>query len=145
MLTVYRAITIVVQLPSHWPRRPNRDFDAEPSTPSENKEIQYTSKELGYSDELEGYQILLPQDTDEIRAYGRAFHNCLASYCSSVLEKRSLILSMKQGQKYIACLEVAQNRLVQALGPCNQKLTMEIAEVICHWADKKKIAYKVRR
>ena len=24
-------------------------------------------------------------------------------------------------------------------------ITMEIGEVICHWADKKKIAYKVRR
>ena len=133
------------ELPGIVRQRPYRDFDMEPPAPPENKEIQYTDKERGYVDEMEGYQILLPKDTDEIRAYGRAFHNCVASYCNSVLEKRTLILAMKRGQKYIACLEVAQNRLVQALGPCNQRLTMEIGEVICHWADKKKIGYKLRQ
>ena len=62
-----------------------------------------------------------------------------------MVEKRTLILAMKKGEKYVACLEVRQNRLVQALGPCNQILSDEIGEVLCRWADEKKIAYRKRR
>lgn len=105
------------------------------------KTIQYTEKESQYVGEIEGYSIILPKDTDEIKEYGRAFHNCVASYKSAVLEKRTLILAMKQGDKYIACLEVKQSRLVQALGPCNQSLSSEIENVLCKWAENKKIIY----
>ena len=113
--------------------------------PVENTLISYTKAEKKYVDSRDGYSIVLPKDTDELRRYGKAFHNCVAIYCNSVVEKRTLILAMKRGKKFIACLEVRQNRLVQALGPCNQKLPMTVGEVLCRWADDKKIAYKMRR
>ena len=74
--------------------------------------------------------------------YGEAFHNCVVSYCIDVVKKRSLILAMKRDNKYVACIEVQQRRVVQALGPCNQKLPAEVREVLRKWADKKKIGYR---
>lgn len=131
------------ELPGILPRRNN--WFGQSSMPIENTLISYTTAEKKYVDSREGYSIVLPKDTDELRSYGKAFHNCVASYCESVLEKRTLILAMKQGKKFIACLEVRQNRLVQALGPCNQKLPMTVGDILCRWADDKKIAYKMRR
>lgn len=134
------------EFPELIPRRHGLFLDQDiPQAPIQNTVIKYTKAELKYSDELDGYKILLPKDTDELRKYGKAFHNCVASYYESVLEKRTLILAMKKGKKYIACLEIRQNRMVQALGPCNQPLSTEIGEVLCRWADKKKIAYRVRQ
>lgn len=135
---------LMEELPGIIPRQREWNFTPVPTAPPKNEIIDYTKAERKYEDELEGYQIVLPKDTNEIRSYGKAFHNCVASYCSSVVKKRTLILAMKKGKKYIACLEVHQNRLVQALGPCNQHLPMAVGEVLCRWADDKKIAYKVR-
>lgn len=132
------------ELPGILPRRNNRYVSTAPA-PMKNTSINYTKAEKKYVDIREGYSIELPKDTDELRSYGKAFHNCVASYCDSVVEKRTLILAMKRGKKFIACLEVRQNRLVQAFGPCNQHLPMSVGEVLCRWADDKKIAYKVRK
>ena len=136
---------LMEELPQLRPQRRRGWGEPEPVAPVVNEKIQYTDKELKYAEEREGYRIILPKDTDEIRKYGKAFHNCVGGYSSGVVEKRTLILAMKKGEKYVACLEVRQNRLVQALGPCNQILSDEIGEVLCRWADEKKIAYRKRR
>lgn len=109
-----------------------------------NTPVHYTDTEQGYEAEMEGYRFSLPKETDELREYGKAFHNCVASYRAAVLEKRTLILVMMQGKKYIACIEIQQRRIVQALGSCNQRLPVEIQEVLKRWAEKKKIVYDVR-
>lgn len=99
--------------------------------------ISYTSTEQNYEDNIDGYQFALPKDTDELCGYGKAFHNCVASYRDDVVAKRTLILAMKKEEKYIACIEVRQRRIVQAKGPCNQTLSSEIFDVLRKWATKK--------
>ena len=131
------------ELPGILPQRRDGLFNSVPKIP--NVVIEYTKAERKYEDVIDCYQIVLPKDTNEICSYGEKFHNCVASYCGSVVNKRTLILAMKQGDKYIACLEIQQNRLIQALGPCNQHLSTEVGAVLCRWADSKKIAYKVRK
>ena len=107
-----------------------------------NKPIHYTELEQNYIDNIDGYRFLLPSGTDELWGYGEVFHNCVVSYCVDVVKKRTLILAMKRDNKYVACIEVQQRRVVQALGPCNQKLSAEVSEVLRKWADKKKIGYR---
>lgn len=108
-----------------------------------NTVIEYTSKEKGcFADNIDGYQFLLPKDTNELHNYGKSFHNCVASYCDDVVAKRTLILAMKREEKFIACIEVRQYRVVQALGPCNQILPSEVRDVLRKWAEKKKIGYR---
>ena len=136
---------LMEELPNIFPQGNIAFFNQKPTPPPQNVVIDYTVTEKKYEDVIDDYHIVLPRDTNEIRNYGREFHNCVASYCSCVLEKRTLILAMKRGNKYIACLEVRQNRLVQALGPCNQSLSSKVSNIICHWADNKKIVYKIRR
>ena len=106
-----------------------------------NTPIQYTDKEKAYADEIDGYRFVLPKESDELRLYGKSFHNCVASYRQAVLERRSLIMAMMQEERHIACIEIQQGRVVQALGPCNQRLSPTIQEVIKHWAEVKKIVY----
>ena len=43
---------------------------------AKNTPISYTKAEKKYVDSREGYSIVLPKDTDELRSYGKAFHNC---------------------------------------------------------------------
>ncbi len=105
--------------------------------PLPNVVISYTNEERKYEDNIDGYQFLLPKDTDALNEYGRCFHNCVASYRDNVLEKRSLIFAMKRKEKYIACIEVRQRRVVQAKGPCNQELSADVMEVLRKWAAKK--------
>ncbi|BAL85005.1 hypothetical protein SELR_pSRC101980 (plasmid) [Selenomonas ruminantium subsp. lactilytica TAM6421] len=136
---------LMEELPGILPQRREWNFNNLPTKPLQNIVIDYTKYELNYEDVIDDYHIVLPKDTNEIRNYGKRFHNCVSSYCSSVVGKRTLILAMIKDEKYIACLEVQQNRLVQALGPCNQHLSTAIGEIICRWADDKKIAYKVKR
>ncbi|MBR6268478.1 MAG: PcfJ domain-containing protein [Selenomonadaceae bacterium] len=106
-----------------------------------NTPIHYTDREKAYSDEIDGYRFILPKETDDLRLYGKSFHNCVASYRQAVLERRSLIPAMMQNERYIACIEIQQGRIVQALGPCNQRLPLPIHEILKHWAEKKKIVY----
>lgn len=107
-----------------------------------NMALHYTESEQDYVDSIDGYRFMLPQDTDELWGYGEAFHNCVASYRNDVIAKRSLILAMKRDDKYIACIEVRQCRVVQAKGPCNQRLSVEVRAILRKWADKKKIGYR---
>ncbi|SEH44268.1 PcfJ domain-containing protein [Selenomonas sp. KH1T6] len=106
-----------------------------------NTSIQYTDKEKAYADEIDGYRFVLPKESDDLRIYGKRFHNCVSSYRLAVLERKSLIMAMVQEDRYIACIEIQQRRVVQAFGPCNQQLSPPIQEVIKHWAKEKKIVY----
>lgn len=106
-----------------------------------NTPIKYTDKEKNYVDEIDGYRFVLPQESDDLRRYGKNFHNCVASYRQAVLERRSLILALMQEDRYVACIEIQQGRITQALGPCNQRLSPSIQVVIKQWAKKNKIAY----
>lgn len=102
----------------------------------------YTEKELSYSTVIAQYVICLPKDSNELRKWGNLFHNCVASYNSAVISKSTLILAMKEGEKYVACIEVRQNRIIQALGYCNQTLSLKHRQIISEWADANKIFYR---
>jgi len=112
----------------HWGRR-------------ENCLIDYTEKEKCCAGQAGRYRFCLPRDTDELRYYGQHFHNCVASYADSALEKRSLIVAMKLEEYYIACIEVQRNTIVQALGPCNKELSAEHKEIIRQWASQTGLLY----
>lgn len=114
--------------------REERQYSWEPLP---NVAISYTNEERKYEDTIDGYRFLLPKDTDALNEFGRCFHNCVASYRDNVLEKRSLIFAMKREEKYVACIEVRQRRVVQAKGPCNQELSADVMEVLRKWAAKK--------
>ena len=117
----------------------NRYRDA--GTPFERKNTvyEYKDKELALETELGEYTFRLPKDTNELRKWGNIFHNCVASYDSAVISRWSLIVAMKKQEKYVACIEVKQGRITQALGHCNQRLSVDYGTVIAEWAKENKI------
>ena len=108
----------------------------------ENKIYEYKEKELALETSLGEYTFHLPKDTNELHKWGNLFHNCVASYDSDVLSKWSLIAAMKKKEKYVACIEVKQGRITQALGYCNQRLPADYRAAIAEWANRNKIFYR---
>ncbi len=108
----------------------------------ENKIYEYKEKEMALESTEDIYSFILPKDSNELRSWGNIFHNCVAGYNSAILDKYSIILAMKEHDKYIACIEIRQSTIVQALGYCNQRLPAKYREIIGNWADKKKVFYK---
>jgi len=107
----------------------------------ENVSYKYRNKELSLENVVEGYSFNLPKETKELRKFGNVFHNCVASYNSAIIRKESLIFVMKKQEKYVACIEIRQGRITQALGHCNQKLDMKYRNIIKIWAKKNNIIY----
>lgn len=119
----------------------NRYRNARGTVRRKNTVYEYKDKELALETTLEEYTFHLPKDTNELHKWGNLFHNCVASYDASVISKWSLIIAMKAQEKFVACIEVRQGRITQALGYCNQKLPADYRAVIAEWAKRNKIFY----
>ena len=98
------------------------------------EEISYSIDVQGWRGNVDGLDFALPSDTDALIDLGRKFHNCVASYRSRALEGRSIIVYAKIQDDYAICIEVADMKIVQALGPCNQPLNRPLKAILRHWA-----------
>ena len=101
----------------------------------EPQRILYKPEILRYECCVNGYDFRLIHHTDELAPIGIALHNCLASYRDCVIEKESIIIAVRRGKRYVACIEVEQSGcIVQALGKCNQRLKGRILAICRAWA-----------
>jgi len=48
---------------------------------------------------------------------------------------------MKEQGKFVACIEIRQGRITQALGYCNQRLELKYRDAISEWAKANKLFY----
>lgn len=108
----------------------------------ENTIYEYKEKALALETKIGEYTFHLPKDTNELHKWGNQFHNCVASYNSAIKNKSSLIIAMMKQEKFVACIEVRQSIVTQALGHCNQRLPMGYRNVITEWAKGNKIFYR---
>lgn len=127
------------------PELVNRYRNAGGTVKSKNTVYEYKDRELALETAIEDYTFHLPKDTNELHKWGNLFHNCVASYDSNVSSKWSLIVAMKKQEKFVACIEVQQGRITQALGYCNQKLPADYRVIIAEWAKSNKIFYDLGR
>lgn len=101
----------------------------------EPQRILYRPEILRYECCVNGYDFRLIHHTDELAPIGIALHNCLASYRDYVIEKESIIIAVRQGERYLACIEVGQSGcIVQALGKYNQRLRGRVLAIYRAWA-----------
>ena len=108
-----------------------------------NTVYEYNDKEHALEMELGEYTFHLPKDSNELSKWGNLFHNCVASYDCYVISRFSLIVAMKNKEKYVACIEVKQGRITQALGYCNQRLPIDYRNVIAEWAKGNRLFYRL--
>ena len=93
----------------------------------ENQKILYTEEEIGkYEKMINGIKFILPRTTSELIVAGKKLHNCVGScYRTPALFKTSTIVLMEKDKNLCGCIEVNNNSIRQAYGPCNKKLKDE--------------------
>lgn len=103
-------------------------------------QISYEPSILAYQCIINGYEFCLVQDTHTLRHVGLTLQNCVATYRKAVIDHRSIIVAVRHGEKYVACIEIQPERgIVQALGSRNQQLDGEVLLVCRYWAKMEKL------
>lgn len=106
-----------------------------------NTTYSYNDKEISLETTIDGYDFFLPKDTKELQKWSNKFHNCVACYDSMIINGNSLIVAMQKEDKYVACIEIQQRKITQALGVCNTNLSKEYKFIINIWAKLNNILY----
>lgn len=96
--------------------------------------IFYEPELLAYENKINEFEIRLVHRTNELSEIGEKLHNCVASYKYDVVHHYSTIATVKYHDKYVACLEIKDDGIYQALGPCNRYLTGDVLLAVAYWA-----------
>ncbi len=87
-------------------------------------------------------KFYMPETHWKLRDIGAEFHNCVGSYAQRVLKGQCCIVIMTDDDgKMMACLEVKDDRLVQAKLKFNRPVyvDMGVNTAICEWCKKTKL------
>lgn len=107
---------------------------------SANIHITYSNYEKSLEDNINGFEFRLPEDTYKLIDVGNNMHMCVGSlYSDKAVEKKCTIVVVTYLNKYVACIEVKNNSIVQAKGPFNSRLKGDVFNSIIEWANKHKL------
>jgi hypothetical protein len=104
-----------------------------------NKVISYNEHELDYESKDETLEFSLAKDTHELVYTGKAMNICVGSYAEDAFKKKCTILTLKENDKPVVCLELRGDRLIQAKMKQNMKPTPAYKQLIINWANDKEI------
>lgn len=95
------------------------------------------------NDVIEGYQFVIPADSNEMHKLGAAMHNCVFSYWERVLAgERTIVYATYKGS-YEICIEVtSEKKILQALASYNKPLTGEAKRIFDIWRQKHELVYR---
>lgn len=105
----------------------------------DNVKIFYDEKVLSCEGNTDGYEFTVVKDTNSLYHVGLELANCVMTYRHQVLNLDSIIFVAAKENKLVACIEVRDGEIVQALGCHNQILTGEIASAVEKWSLTKDI------
>lgn len=95
--------------------------------------------------QMSGLSFSMPSESLELVKIGHDLHNCVASYSEDMLNNKSWIVVITNGEgKRLACLEIKQDTVVQAKinGNIGVRENREINGVVMQWVKKAKLAVK---
>jgi hypothetical protein len=97
--------------------------------------ILYTEEEVRkYEKEINGFKFILPRKTADLVAAGKKLHNCVGHcYLKPALCKTSTIVLMEKDENLCGCIEIHNNTIRQAYGPCNNKLKDDVKAAFETW------------
>lgn len=100
--------------------------------------LRFPAQELNYAEdklsaEVDGYCFSLVHNTGELTEIGSRLHNCVVSYTRRVISGQVKIVSVKQADEYVACLEVREREVVQAKADHNRCPEGALREAVFHW------------
>lgn len=94
--------------------------------------------------QFDSIKFYLPENSDVLRNIGKIFRNCVGNYVDAVYTGKSNIVLMSDDKgKLKACIEVQNNKLIQAKLFANKPAhnNKQINDEIIKWADKANINY----
>ena len=101
----------------------------------DNVVMNYPQEILDYEGELQGYEFKVVKETKLLADLGYVFDNCVAGYRRDVIENTSVIVYMRRGEEYIACIEIRRGAVAQALGKGNHRLQGEPLMICRKWTE----------
>lgn len=122
----------------------NHDALANISWQYEHKNVtfKYTYEQKHLEDEIDGYKFCLPENSYQLCEIGTAMHNCVASYSDKVKEKQCTIVYAEKDDKYIFCIEVQENRIVQERLDHNATPQKEEQKILDKWHERHSLVTK---
>lgn len=96
-------------------------------------------KQIEENLENEKYQILAPKTVTELQEAGKKLCNCLAGYTKRIRDKETKVVLIhdKEEDKLIGAMEVYEDKIIQALGECNKRLSEEVWEYLERYQERK--------
>lgn len=108
---------------------------------SQSRPIQYTTKKLELNSVVDGHEIVLAKDTDEMKKVGNLLNICVGSYDDMAVAKQLMIAFVKKDDQYVACIELdaSGKEIRQAKTKFNKLPQGEIRDAILKWIDEKNL------
>ena len=105
----------------------------------DNVKIFYDEKVLTCEGVINDYKFEVVKETKRLYHVGLELANCVMTYRDKVLYLDSIIFVASKENKLVACIEICDGEIVQALGYHNQDLTGEVAQAVQEWRNLKDI------
>lgn len=94
--------------------------------------------------QLDSIKFFMPKTSTELKLAGKKLHNCVGTYTDQIINNYSqIVLVANDKGKLVVCIEIKDNKIVQAKLFGNKKVASDTtlnAEVIA-WAKKAKLDY----
>lgn len=101
-----------------------------------------TEDELGREEETPEGAFKVARTGKDLFDISENMHNCVfRCYTKSMQRKDCTIYYLQQEDKYLACIEARDNRVVQAKGMCNGVLKGNLLETVASWCARHDLIY----
>jgi hypothetical protein len=110
---------------------------------SANRVINYDETEKKWEKKInENKKFILAPDTHYLIEVGALMNICVGSYHDYATSKYCSIVVLKENEKPVVCIEVRQNRLMQAKMKRNNRPTDEYRDDVIAWCKENEIKYQ---
>lgn len=91
-----------------------------------------------------GYSFYTPSETHQLNVIGKALHNCVKTYADKAVAQECVIIGVRQGSKIIACIELQNNKVVQAKREYNRPVygDVRLCAAVLNWAQQHNLRVK---
>src|SRR5699024_484107 len=100
----------------------------------------------GLEDEVKGYKLIVPNDSDDLVYEGNLLQHCVASYVKNVANNKTRILFLREEEKEdepLVTVEIKEDKVVQARGHSNRVIYPEELEALKSFAKRKELEVKI--
>lgn len=86
-------------------------------------------------------EVVVPKDTDTVRAWGQEQNHCIGSYADLMAAGRTILLGFKRDNKWVGHCSISRGRLEQLLGKHNRELPIDDHKAIIKFLKKEEIIH----